>query len=215
MKQEQLGVKAPKKQCTNKKCPFHGQLNVKKELFRGTVVKRDAHHSATIEWKRPFYIPKYERYEVRKSRLRVHNPPCLGAQVGQEVIADQDSLQPRVIAPPPEFQTRSVVKNLFNKFVDDVAAKTSIPGVQLSWIGVGTWKTPDEIVPEKHIEAWKLSSENLIRGAEDKLDKLRNEAHLQQVLRLIQNIPLARFQQTPNRNGHSFCFHRRPQPDGR
>lgn len=87
MKQEILGVKAPKKICTDKKCPFHGQLSVKKELFRGVVIKKDMHHSATIEWTRSYYIPKYERYEMRRSRLRVHNPPCLEAQVGQRVLA--------------------------------------------------------------------------------------------------------------------------------
>lgn len=87
MKREIFGIKAPKKQCTDKKCPFHGQLTVKKELFRGQVIKRDVHHSATIEWSRSCYLPKYERYELRRSRLRVHNPPCLDAQAGQMVLA--------------------------------------------------------------------------------------------------------------------------------
>lgn len=87
MKSELLGFKAPKKNCTSKKCPFHGTLNVKKEIIRGKVVKKDPHHSATIEWNRLYYIPKYERFEFRRSRLRVHNPPCLDAPIDQEVIA--------------------------------------------------------------------------------------------------------------------------------
>lgn len=86
-KTEILGIKAPKKPCTDQKCPFHGCLNVKKELAQGIVIKKDAHHSATIEWKRPYFVSKYERYEIRRSRLRVHNPPCLNAQVGQNVLA--------------------------------------------------------------------------------------------------------------------------------
>ena len=86
MTKEILGHKAPKKTCTDPKCPFHGQLNVKKELFRGFIVSTDSNHTAVIEWKRPHYVPKYERYEMRKSKLSVHNPPCLDAQVGQEVI---------------------------------------------------------------------------------------------------------------------------------
>jgi small subunit ribosomal protein S17 len=81
-----LGVKAPKKDCTDLKCPFHGQLNVKKELFKGKVVKKDIHSSATIEWFRSIYVPKYERYEMRKSRMRTHNPACVDAQIGQEVL---------------------------------------------------------------------------------------------------------------------------------
>tara|TARA_Y100000310_G_scaffold341859_1_gene442538 strand:- start:1199 stop:1531 length:333 start_codon:yes stop_codon:yes gene_type:complete len=86
MKKEILGFKAPKKACTDKKCPFHGQLNVKPELFRGVIIKKDAHHSATLEWKRIHDVPKYERYEIRRSRIRVHNPACLDAQIGQQVV---------------------------------------------------------------------------------------------------------------------------------
>lgn len=86
MKSEIFGCKAPKKTCNDQKCPFHGGLSVKKELLRGHVYKKDSHHSATIEWNHAYYIPKYERYETRRSRLRVHNPPCLDAQLGQEVL---------------------------------------------------------------------------------------------------------------------------------
>ncbi len=86
MKTEILGVKAPHKECTDKKCPFHGEITVKKELFTGRIIKKDINHSATIEWFRPNYIPKYERYELKRSRLRVHNPACLNAEVGQEVL---------------------------------------------------------------------------------------------------------------------------------
>lgn len=86
MKNELLGVKAPKENCTDKKCPFHGEILVKKELLKGKMVKKDINHSATIEWFRSFYVPKYERYEIRRSRMRVHNPPCIDAKIGQEVL---------------------------------------------------------------------------------------------------------------------------------
>jgi len=86
MKNELLGVKAPKEKCTDKKCPFHGEINLKRELFKGIVVKKDINRSATIEWNRSHYIPKYERYEMRRSRIRVHNPTCINAEIGQEVL---------------------------------------------------------------------------------------------------------------------------------
>jgi len=86
MKQEIWGVKAPKNKCTDKKCPFHGEINVKKGLFKGKVVKKDINRSATIEWEKSLYVPKYERYEFRKSRLRVHNPACVDAEIGQDVL---------------------------------------------------------------------------------------------------------------------------------
>ena len=86
MTKEILGVKAPKNTCTDKKCPFHGQINVKSELFKGKVIKKDINRSATIEWTRPYFVPKFERYEVRRSRMRVHNPGCIDAGIGQEVL---------------------------------------------------------------------------------------------------------------------------------
>ncbi|MDP3734192.1 MAG: 30S ribosomal protein S17 [Nanoarchaeota archaeon] len=87
MNKELFGVHAPTKDCTDKKCPFHGQLSVKKELFRGKIIKKDSNRSATIEWFRPYYIPKYERYELRRSRMHVHNPACVEAEIGDNVLA--------------------------------------------------------------------------------------------------------------------------------
>ena len=81
-----LGIAAPQEACTDKKCPFHGEILVKRELYPGKVIKRDSNRSATIEWSRNYYVPKYERYGLRRSRLRVHNPTCLNAQIGQDVL---------------------------------------------------------------------------------------------------------------------------------
>jgi len=87
MRKEVLGMKAPEKPCLDSKCPFHGKIEVRKELQKGVVIKKDVNHSATISWERPFYVPKYERYEVRRSKMRVHNPPCLDAPLGSVVVA--------------------------------------------------------------------------------------------------------------------------------
>jgi len=89
MKLEVLGVKASelKGDKKDKNCPFHGSLNVKKETFTGVVVKKDTHGTATIEWNKTISVPKYERDEIRRSRIRVHNPMCcLSAEVGQKVL---------------------------------------------------------------------------------------------------------------------------------
>ncbi|PIN76405.1 30S ribosomal protein S17 [Candidatus Woesearchaeota archaeon CG10_big_fil_rev_8_21_14_0_10_36_11] len=86
MKQKVLHTNAPQKECTDRNCPFHGQLAVKNELFKGKVVKKDMNRSATIELLRSHSVPKYERYEVRRSRMRVHNPPCLDVEIGHSVL---------------------------------------------------------------------------------------------------------------------------------
>ncbi len=90
VKKEIFGIAAPKRaydsKYHDKKCPFTGNLAVKKEFLQGKVIKKDTNKSATIEWFHRFYVPKYERFEVRRSRLRVHNPPCIDAKVGQTVL---------------------------------------------------------------------------------------------------------------------------------
>ena len=116
-------------------------------------------------------------------------------KVSKVVIVEGDELEVRDVPSAPNFQPRHIVSNLFSQFTEGFSKNASNRGVQLGWIGVGTWKTPSEIVPEKHLEAWRLSRENLARGNQGELDGLRNETQLQQTLRLVQNIPLARFQQ--------------------
>ena len=119
------------------------------------------------------------------------------ANVGNKVVPESDPVQPREVPNPPGFQTRSTVSDLFNQFTEGFTNSASIPGIQLQWIGVGTWKMPtkitDEIITGKHLEAWRLSRENVGRGSEKAINSLRQEAGLQQTLRLIQKIPLARY----------------------
>jgi small subunit ribosomal protein S17 len=86
MVKEIFGIKAPEKECSDKKCPFHGEINVKKEFIRGKIISRDINNTATIEWFRSFPVYKYERFEKRRSRLRVHNPECINAQIGETVL---------------------------------------------------------------------------------------------------------------------------------
>ena len=88
-----LGVKAPALKAgtadiaEDKNCPFYGQINVKKANLVGTIIKKDANGSATIEWEYSRFVPKYERYEFRRSRVRVHNPASINAQIGERVLA--------------------------------------------------------------------------------------------------------------------------------
>jgi small subunit ribosomal protein S17 len=85
-----LGVPVPKKkpkaELSDKNCPFYGNLNVKKANLVGTIIKRDANGSATIEWIRSKFVPKYERFQFRRSRVRVHNPSSINAKVGEKVL---------------------------------------------------------------------------------------------------------------------------------
>ncbi|MGM5488223.1 MAG: 30S ribosomal protein S17 [Nanobdellota archaeon] len=82
-KEKKIGIKvtSPKEACDDKKCPFHGTLNIKGRVGRGVVVRNRMDNTAVIEMERRVYVPKYERYEKKRTKIKVHNPPCL--QVGE------------------------------------------------------------------------------------------------------------------------------------
>ena len=80
-----LEVKLPKQSCTDSHCPFHSGFKVRGRIFSGTIMKKDTNKTAIVEWPRLFFISKYERYEKRRSRVKVHNPPCINALIGDKV----------------------------------------------------------------------------------------------------------------------------------
>ncbi len=80
-----LNVPVPKAVCKDSHCPFHGSLKARGRIFTGIVVKSSMQKTVTVEWPRLFYLPKYERFEKRKTRVKSHNPECLNAKVGDEV----------------------------------------------------------------------------------------------------------------------------------
>jgi small subunit ribosomal protein S17 len=86
-KQKNIGIEAkvPKKECTDKNCPYHGIIKLRGRAFTGTLVSKDTHNSAVVGWDRIVKIPKYERTENRKSKVSVHNPSCIDAQKGDVV----------------------------------------------------------------------------------------------------------------------------------
>lgn len=64
-------------QCNDKNCPFHSGLKTRGRIFTGIVVSAKAHKTIVVEWGRTRLIPKYERYEKRKTKVMVHKPECL------------------------------------------------------------------------------------------------------------------------------------------
>jgi hypothetical protein len=132
------------------------------------------------------------------------------AKAGNKVVPESDPVQPRNVPGPPDFQPRSTVSDLFDQFTKGFTSSTNNPGVQLQWIGVGTWKMPSKITSEiitgKHLEAWRISWENLGRGSPKAINSLQEEAKIQQTLRLIQKMPLARFNDSSKEN-HRDTMH--------
>jgi small subunit ribosomal protein S17 len=82
-----IGIEAnpPERVCNDKNCPWHGKLSLRGKLLEGKVVSTRAQKTAIVEREYFHYVPKYERYERRRSRIPAHNPPCIDAKVGDRV----------------------------------------------------------------------------------------------------------------------------------
>ncbi len=80
-----LDVRAPKEACDDRHCPFHGRLSVRGQTIEGQVVSTAMQRTAVVERTLLHFVPKFERYEKRRRRYLVHNPPCLKIQIGHRV----------------------------------------------------------------------------------------------------------------------------------
>lgn len=80
-----IKVKLSGKKCNDKNCPFHGSLKCRGKIFTGVVVSTKMQKTATVEFARQYYLPKYERYEKRRTRIKAHNPECINAKDGDIV----------------------------------------------------------------------------------------------------------------------------------
>jgi small subunit ribosomal protein S17 len=80
-----VDVQAPKADCADPHCPFHGGFGVRGQLIEGQVISTRMERSARVQREYLRYVPKYERYEKRTSSYNVHAPPCINVQVGDHV----------------------------------------------------------------------------------------------------------------------------------
>lgn len=87
-----------------------------------------------------------------------------------------------------DFFPRDQLTNLFYDFAAGFTRRAEERGVQLAWIGVGTWVTPSEIIPSRHLEAWKLSSEIRSLKSSTRLSRIHNESRLSELLRLVDDV---------------------------
>jgi len=80
-----LEVPQPKKSCDDPLCPFHGSLPVRRKALEGKVVTDKMNRTVVVERDFHLYLPKYMRYEKRRSKISAHCPPCLEVRVGDGV----------------------------------------------------------------------------------------------------------------------------------
>ena len=67
-----------KVECKDRLCPVHGdrKLKMRGRTFEGAVIRK-LHGRVTIQFERMLKLPKYERYEKRKTKIHARLPDCM------------------------------------------------------------------------------------------------------------------------------------------
>ncbi len=81
-----LKVKEPKRKCTDKNCPFHGNLSIRGKLFDGKVTGSKAKQTITLQKEAAIYFTKFKRYARAKSTIHAHVPNCIDVESGDFVL---------------------------------------------------------------------------------------------------------------------------------
>ena len=76
-------------------------------ILVGKVIKKDVSKTATVSVEHSHFIKKYERYEKRLSKIRVHNPEEMNAQIG-DIVKIQET---RPISKTKNFIIIQIIKN--------------------------------------------------------------------------------------------------------
>ncbi len=72
-------------ECHDKNCPIHGDIKIRGNKFIGKVVSDKAQKTVIVSIDYTTYVPKYERYLRKRSRIPAHNPECIKAKKGDLV----------------------------------------------------------------------------------------------------------------------------------
>ncbi|MCK4649979.1 30S ribosomal protein S17 [Candidatus Pacearchaeota archaeon] len=69
-------------ECKDRFCPVHGdkKLKMRGRTFQGKVIKKLAGR-VTIQFDRMLKLPKYERYEKRRTKIHARLPDCMSGDV--------------------------------------------------------------------------------------------------------------------------------------
>jgi len=153
-------------------------------LIRGRLGRFMSEHNLT-EYLANIGIPELEKVKQREEII---------SQQMKDLTQSEDDTSTSTPKPPPDFQSRYKIKNLFTQFAEGFSNQSRNNGVQLQWIGVGTWESPVKIVPEKHLAAWMLAQENLKLDSDAAMSGAEKAAIGEKMTDLIQKVPLSAYE---------------------
>ena len=101
--------------CNDPLCPFHGlrkrKLKTHGRVFKGEVIRK-LKRRVTIMFERVLYVPKYERYEKRRTKIHARLPDCLDdVMIGDTVQIEET----RPISKTIHFVVTKIVKKAEEK----------------------------------------------------------------------------------------------------
>jgi small subunit ribosomal protein S17 len=81
--------------CKDRFCPVHGskKLKLHGRVFEGIVTKK-LHGRVKIEFERILKVPKYERYEKRKTKIHAKLPDCLSNEIEEGDLIHIEETRP-------------------------------------------------------------------------------------------------------------------------
>jgi small subunit ribosomal protein S17 len=84
-----------KVECKDRLCPIHGdkRLKLHGRVFEGVVINK-IHGRVKIEFERILKVPKYERYEKRRTRIHARLPDCLNKEVQEGDLIQIEETRP-------------------------------------------------------------------------------------------------------------------------
>jgi len=91
-------------------------LSLRGRIFEGKVISDKMHKTVTVEWERRKFVPKFERYEKRRTKVKAHNPESINAKTGDLVII----METRPLSKTKNF----IVIEIKNKGEKDEASKS-------------------------------------------------------------------------------------------
>ena len=91
------GIIPPIKECTDKKCPFHGNIKLRGRILSGIITSTKMNSTVVVKRDFTFYVKKYQRYERRSSKISAHIPDCIEVEAGESVkIAESKKISKTV-----------------------------------------------------------------------------------------------------------------------
>ena len=94
-------------------------ISTRGRTFTGIVTSDKMTKTVTVEWERRRYIPKYERYQKRRTKVKAHNPTEINAEKGDTVTI----METRPLSKTKNFIVLEIVKKHAEKVTEEPTEK--------------------------------------------------------------------------------------------